>query len=458
MNGASAKPPVIIGAGFAGLLISHRLARYGIPHLLIGKTPDFRALRVGESLDFAGTWLLKENFGHLGRFFYRKDQVFALGTEGQVINFKTDQFLADPVPGDLFLRIGMGLRLSDLRLIHLDRQGFDHALYEEVMASPCVERREAEVEAVEYDPGSDRVIALKLEGGERIEPSVVFDATFNRRLIAEAARVPVQWLSGPRVATFTHLHAVDKDKEPSEDWEVSTTVMNLGRGLLALGVEGQGWCIPFRNHVSVGLSMLPMESPPEAEHLIGLLLNAFGERGIPVAERFPQMGLVSTIRHRYFTHAKAAGANWLLAGGACTQIHFFSSTGVTTALAAAEVAPDFVKDSRAARRYQGFLEGLASGHRIFAEIEERGQRGELCAPLVKRWVHSVFLRTWGCLKTASSLRRRLVASFYYRLFSSELYYMFEQRAAHYYSLSTTRRAENQKSPLARDERLRWQSG
>jgi flavin-dependent dehydrogenase len=430
------KHPVVVGSSFAGLLISHRLARAGIYHLLVGKRPDFHSLRIGESLDFAGTWLLKENFGHLSRFFHRKDQVFALGARGQVLRFDTNSFLADRI-AHLLLRGGIGLRNLDFRLIHLDRQGFDGALYDEVIANPHVRRIEADVEAVTYDHHSDRIVELTLHGGARVEPSVVFDATFHRRLIAEAAGVRREDLGGPRVAVFTHLYAVEKNREPANEWEVSTSVLNFGRSVLPPGVEGQGWCIPFRNHVSIGLSILPPNASVSPEELVGQLLEAFKSRGINVVERFPQKGPIVSVPHQYFTHARAAGANWLLAGGACTQIHFFSSTGVTTALGAAEIAVEFLKNPKSAQRYESFLRGLVGGHPIFDEIEERGKNGEISLPLLRRWVRSVFLRTWSCFTISRVPRRRMFANAIYRVFASQLYPIIGRHVTSYYSLTAS---------------------
>ena len=352
--------PVIIGSGLSGMVVSDRLARAALPHILIGGPPNDQP-RLGESIDPAGTLELLEFYPEFSRFYYKKRWITVfVGDYATACNFGPS------------LGRNVGLRTMGFRappqFIHVDRVGFDQALYEKVVANDYCTRVESLVEAVDYTRHTDTIQALHLKNGETLQPGYVFDCTNHVRLLGRALDIPIEWLGDPQRVVFTHYHARSETPEHrlfDDEWKHSTNIVRLYADMDHL--NGLAWAIPLGSYISVGIS-LPLEQDDlEASEVLARVEDAYRRRGMNFLEVFNEpKPAIAIPRQQYFYHERAFGQNWLLVGPSYGQVWFPSSSGVGSSLAAAYLAPQILHSPQAVgRQYQEYVSGLRESHRVF---------------------------------------------------------------------------------------------
>lgn len=369
--------PVIIGSGLSGMAISDWLSKARIHHTMIGAPPN-NLPRLGESIDPAGTLEMLRFYPEFDEFYYRKRWISVfLGDYATSCNF-----------GQNFGRL-VGLRLlgfkSPSEFIHVDRIGFDNALYQKVVASEYCHRLDTLVTELEYEEKSDKFTKLQLGDGESLRPSYVFDCTNHVRLLGKAANIPIKTISEPQRVIFNHYHA--EGEAPMCDsvdmeWLHSTNILRLYADID--GIAGLAWAIPLGKYISAGISIPHGSSDCSDEEIMVMLGAAYAKRGIPYLAHFPNPAeLIAIPYQQYFFHERAYGKNWLLAGPSYGQVWFPSSSGVGTSLIAGFIAADIInRPDEVGQLYQDYLVGLQESHFIFDRMIKK-EHHELTPELVK---------------------------------------------------------------------------
>ena len=328
--------PVVIGAGLTGLSISHRLSRASIDHVLIGRRPD-DSPRLGESMNLDGTLLLWEMFPQLSRYFYPKKEVLGYLGDYEV---KCDFVVgARAISRAVFRSLGY---VPATEFLQVDRIGFDAALWDLAVGSRHCTVVDSPVADLVFDAASDRFTGVQLANGSALRPSYVFDATNHGRLLGRSANVAYRALGAPQRVAYTHYHRRADTARETEPWELTTAIARLFPA--TDGADAIAWCIPLGDYVSVGVSTTASNTDLDDETLLERTAVAFARYGIDYRRRFSDRVALKTLRHNYFMYERAAGANWLLAGPSFCQVWWLASSGVGTALAAAELAPKLLED------------------------------------------------------------------------------------------------------------------
>jgi hypothetical protein len=350
--------PVILGSGLTGMAISSTLSRAAIPHLLVGGPPGTLP-RLGESLNLEGTLLLLEMFPHLSRYFFPKKIVTGyLGRYKVTCNFNVGERL---ISRAVFRALGYQ---AVSEFLQFDRMGFDAALWESVAASPHCTIVQSPVAGVEYDAASDSFSEVRLSDGTTFRPFYLFDASNHGRTLGKATGMAVRMLGEPQRVAFTHYHAPQGTPVGVDNWELATLITRLFRD--SDEIDAIAWCIPLGHYVSVGLSMTADETDLADQEILDLTERAFARHGVRYRDRFSIPMSVMGLKHRYFVHDRAAGANWLLAGPSYCQVWWMAGAGVGTALAAAQLAPKLLRDpARWGKQYDDYMRRLVPIHATF---------------------------------------------------------------------------------------------
>jgi flavin-dependent dehydrogenase len=345
--------PVILGAGLTGLAISRSLSAAGVTHVLVGNRPT-DSPRLGESLNAEGSLEIARLFPRLSRFFFRKRQQ-ALFFGGHALSFDSIAYAADRVYSRL-----LGYPAT-VQLLHVDRVGFDRALFEAAIADDCCLYREDRAVALDYHPATDRIHGVQLASGQAVVPAYVFDATNDARFVARKLGVRCNVIGEGRRVVFAHYSAADGVRDRPPPWMQATALLRLdGR---TDSVEGLAWCIPLGDYVSVGTSVDPEQTGANPSLLLDWVDRAYATRGIDVRRAFPNRGTPVDLQYEHYTHERCYGRNWLLAGPSCCQVWFPSASGVAAGLIAARLAPDVLRaPSRTPAVYQAYLDQLAATH------------------------------------------------------------------------------------------------
>ncbi len=369
--------PVIAGSSLTGLFISDWLTRAKMPHILIG-TPPNRLPRLGESIDPAGTLEMLEYYPEYKEFYFRKRWITVfLGQYATSCNF-----------GQNMARI-VGLKMmgfnSPSEFIHVDRVGFDQALFERVTSSSYCHRIETFIEGVAYDEVADQVVTLNLQSGEIIRPLYVFDCTNHVRLLGKALSIPVKTISDPQRVVYAHYHAAGAAPvcdTVEMEWLHATNILRLYDDLD--GINGLAWCIPLGTYISVGISIPHGDNNDADDEILNLVAQAYARRGIHYQALFPDASETMAIPYQqYFFHDRAYGKNWLLAGPSYGQVWFPSSSGVGTSLVAASIAKDIIsRPQEVGQLYQDYVIGLQESHFIFDRMIKKPHT-QMTSELVK---------------------------------------------------------------------------
>ena len=246
------------------------------------------------------------------------------------------------------------------------------------------------VGSIDYSQRQDWVERVQTDGGDRVEPSFVFDATHQAGLLPRLVPVGRSPLGPPRRVVFAHFRARGNGGSTHVasplSWAHSTTIFKLAS--MADGFEGVAWCIPLGNYVSVGVSVAEDDVHDDDSEMIARTIAGYERIGIAIASAFPSVGEIVAHPHQYYVHERAWSRNWVLVGGAYTSIWFTSSSGFGLGLAAARLAHRFVAEpSRTGLIYQrlcGMFQELHTTHdrllntRVSSDIKtDAGTTGKL---------------------------------------------------------------------------------
>ncbi len=352
--------PVIIGSGVSGMAISDWLSQAKIPHLMVGAPPTDLP-RLGESIDPAGTLILLRYYPEFDRFYYRKRWISVfLGDYATSCNF-----------GQNFGRV-VGLKMlgftSPSEFIHVDRVGFDNALYAKVTASQYCQRNESLVESLVYDKEADAIKEICLMDGTLLQPTYVYDCTNHVRLLGKNLKIPLETISEPQRVVFDHFRAhgdAPMCNSVEMEWLHATNILRLYDD--PDGFNGLSWLIPLGNYVSCGVSIPHGETELSDDKITELLGAAYARRGMPYLEYFPNPTHRTSVPYQqYFFYERAYGKNWLLAGPSFGQVWFPSSSGVGAAMVAGYIAADIIQNpEQVGQLYQDYIVGLKESHTIF---------------------------------------------------------------------------------------------
>ena len=352
--------PIIIGSGLSGMAISDWLTRAEIEHIMLGVPPNDLP-RLGESIDPAGTLALLRYYPEFDQYYYRKAWISVfLGDYATSCNF-----------GQNFGRV-VGLKMlgftSPPEFIHVDRVGFDNALFEKVNASPFLTRIENLVDSIDYDAESDEIKVLHLANGDTLRPSYVFDCTNHVRLLGKSLNIPLETISEPQRVVFNHFHVegeVPMCDSVEMEWLHATNILRLYEDID--GYNGLAWLIPLGKYVSAGVSMPKDDNECSDDEVMELLAAAYARRGMPYMDYFPNPSKQLSVPYQqYFFHKRAYGKNWLLAGPSYGQVWFPSASGVGAAMVAGFIAADIIKSpEEVGQQYQDYIIGLNESHTIF---------------------------------------------------------------------------------------------
>jgi flavin-dependent dehydrogenase len=352
---------VIVGAGLTGMSVSKTLAHAGIDHTMIGSAPDDRP-KLGESLNLEGTLLLDQFCGDYHRFMgpkmaataYVGDQVVYCGFDvaGKAVSRVFYKLLGTSAPSEFH---------------HIDRIGMDNAMWADTMARPQCHVLDDKIESVRFNAATDKVEAIELSSGVTLEPRIVFDCTNHRRVIAQAAEVPVQTLGPPQRVIYTHYHPPGHGPvvEPRPAYDLATNQIRLFPE--TDGIDAVAWYIPLPQYLSIGVSMTADSNDLSDDEVLTCVARAYAARGMHYEKRYPERAAVMTLHHRYYSHERGAGANWMLAGGTYASVWWMSGAGVGTSFVAGRMAADFVADPvGVGARYGSLLKNLVPIHGTFS--------------------------------------------------------------------------------------------
>jgi flavin-dependent dehydrogenase len=334
------------------------LSRQGVPHVLIGAPPN-SSPRLGESLNLEGSVSMLELLPEFSRFYFiKKLAVGFLGDYALTCDFCLDR---RPIARSFMSSLGY---VPPDGFLHLERIGLDRALYDAAVSSQHCTALDAQVTSVDYDPETDRIQCVGLSDGRVLEPGYAFDATNQGRLIGQAASVECRMISDLHRVVYAHYHADRGPDEAQEAWEHATYVVRLYEAVD--GLDAMAWCIPLGSYISIGISCNPETCTLSDEEVLEVVERAYARRGLHYSSRFHRRAPIMTLRHKYFAHRRAYGANWMLSGPAYCQVWWMSGSGVGTALASARVAADAVRSPLpVGRAYEDYLKELLGIHETF---------------------------------------------------------------------------------------------
>lgn len=329
--------PVIIGGGIGGMLISRALCRKDIPHVLVGSAQLSDSPRLGESMTEACTIEFTQDFPGYEKYLFPKDF--------------TPFFMGDIVAGlrfDFFGTMASIFLDRDVpkTFVHVDRIGFDQALYDEVSRSPHCYWIDDVVEDVDYDRDADRLRSVRLEGGQTIRCTYAWDCTNAVRLLGRKLGIGCRNFDEPRQVVYTHY--TQKDAQalcscPDLPWMHATTLLRADAAHDNLA--GVSWFIPLGNYVSVGISMAPQDMQGRnPEEIISALTRAYQNRGIDYTRHFPRRKEVVSHPSQHFMYDRFHGGNWSLVGGSAAGTWFTSGSQISTLVCMASMADKIIRE------------------------------------------------------------------------------------------------------------------
>ncbi|MFT5385793.1 MAG: flavin-dependent dehydrogenase [Saprospiraceae bacterium] len=399
--------PVIIGSGVSGMAISKALSKAGVDHVFIGPPPDDKP-KLGESMDTTGTLDLLDHYPEYSRFYFKKDHfVFWMGK--RII--RCSLRFADQSGFVRFFKISR--MKAPATFLHVDRIGFDKALFEQIVTSPHCDYHNALVEKVRYNKVSDQIEEVQLPEGVRIPASYVFDATTHRGPVATTAKLKYDELSTLQMVSFAHFSRKASDPAVADDelqWQKDTNLVLLQKD--TDDIDGFAWMIPMGDTISVGASIEAGDGAAFAgEELMDLIVAAYCRRGLHIGAMFPHRTASKTFRHKYFVFERIVGKNWLMAGPSACQVWFMSGAGVGMGLYAGQIAPKVIKNpAKYGKIYQEYITGLLPTHGTLAGFRYDNPNELDDASLQQRFdriIHSNIVRMSRYL----SIRKRRLGAF-----------------------------------------------
>ncbi|MET0323078.1 MAG: phosphopantetheine-binding protein [Duganella sp.] len=357
--------PVIIGGGIGGMLISRALCRKHIRHVLVGSPQLGDTPKLGESMTEACTIEFTQDFEGYDRYLFAKNY--------------TPFFMGDIVAGLRFDFFGtmasLFLEKAPRAFIHVDRIGFDQALYDEVSAAEECYWIDDLVTDVDYEKDSDRLQLLKLKNGTTIRPSYAWDCTNHIRLLGRKLDIPFQNFDQPRQVIFTHY--MQKDCEDlchraDLPWMHATTLLRAETEFDQL--NGVSWFIPLGKYVSVGISMAPEDiGDRNPEEIITALTKAYKNRGIDYSREFARRKEIVSVPSQHFMYERFYGANWAMVGGCAASTWFTSGSQISMLACMAAMADRIVEQPQVyGEHYSRHVRGFAKTQRIYDTLLTSG--------------------------------------------------------------------------------------
>ena len=362
--------PVIIGTGLIGMAISRTLSAKNIKHFAIGSPPNPNTPKLGESMNGEGSMDLQQLFPEFRQYYFPKKNIIFY--TGKLVTQCHLDLTTNKAFAAFFYLTGYNVFEN---LFHVDRLGFDVALFDSITKNENCIFIDGRVTDVIYDRDGDKIEEIVLSDGSKLHPSFVFDATNHVRLLPKKLNIPCNFLSEKQRTVFTHYRHPDYKLGPSdnkaqkESWSHSTSLLKLSQELD--GIEGMAWCIPLGDYVSVGTSINAQknEGVTSKEQIMELLDRAYQKRGIDYRKYYSQETEIVSIENQYFIHERAGGANWLLAAGTYSQVWFPSGSGVAIALYTARFADRWLKSPKKAnKQYEKFIRRFLPSHGIHDQI------------------------------------------------------------------------------------------
>jgi len=377
---------VIIGSSLTGMAISRTLSQSKIDHILIGKRPN-NLPRLGESLNPEGTTEIINQFPEYSRFFFDKE-LTTIGIGEHLINCNLSA-IGSMLRTRFFLNtLSPGLRIPR-EMVHVDRVGFDNALFEEIKKSPHLKMLDSLVEAIDYDKEKDVINSIRLQSGQSLNPRYVFDCTNHIRLLGRMLEIPVEFTSEKQKVIYTHFYKSTED-HPFYKWETSTNLLRLEKE--HDGLDGFAWCIPLESYISVGASLHEGQENITDEEALELTEKAYLRRGLNFRNKFPIQKELMIAKGQYFIHDRSYGTNWSLSGPSFCQTWYMSGSGVGTSLSTAHMAPQLVnRPMDAGKIYHRYMKRFLDGHLAidwFVQTDIKDMTDPLFKKKVIRWLMS----------------------------------------------------------------------
>ncbi|GMV93634.1 MAG: hypothetical protein AMXMBFR82_34120 [Candidatus Hydrogenedentota bacterium] len=352
----------------SGLLVSDALSREGIEHYLVAGGPPPSIPRLGESMNECASPDIWRHYGRLyPQYFFPKNHISLLNGEvATIAHFGDPTRPFQETVEDFAHRPADFQPLSAKYLIHVDRVGFDQALYDKACSETNCHVIQGKIANIIHDSETDRVTRIELDNGDAIEwPQYVFDTSGPRGVVANAAGVGMKSISSEQYVVWDHYRR-DTESTTLEMcwWQSGTNLLRLDRD--TDGIDGISWLIPLGDTLSVGIS-IDSQSERNAglskEEVMRLLDAAYARRGIDYRSSFQTAVATQEVRHRYFVRDRAYGANWILVGGTFVQIWFPSSSGVWATTAVTGMIRTLLENpSYAGAQYESMMRGLLKFH------------------------------------------------------------------------------------------------
>ncbi|WP_444996463.1 phosphopantetheine-binding protein [Aliikangiella sp. IMCC44359] len=354
--------PVIIGSGIGGMLISRQLSRKNIRHIMLGSKQLSDSPRLGESMTEACTIEFTRDFKDYKQYFFRKDM--------------TPFYMGDIVAGLRFDFFGTFASLfldEDVpqTFIHVDRIGFDRALYAEVSQSPNCLWVEELVDDVDYDANSDKVSRLHLKSGKKLIPSFVWDCTNHIRLLGRKINIPYENFDEQRQVVYSHYYQKDgQDLCHREDlpWMHATTLLRADEKID--GIKGVSWFIPLGSYISVGISMEPQDiGDRNPEEILTALTRAYQRRGVDYSKHFSRRKEVVSIPSQHFMYDRFTGGNWAMVGGSAASTWFTSGSNISMLMSMATMADKIIEQPELyGEQYSRHVKGFARTQQVYDNL------------------------------------------------------------------------------------------
>jgi acyl carrier protein/flavin-dependent dehydrogenase len=351
--------PVIIGGGISAMLISHRLSSQNIHHIIIGPPQLGDSPKLGESMTETVTIEFTRNFKQYSQYFYPKKM--------------TPFYMGDLVAGlrfDYFEPLVKLFTEEEIpkTFIHVDRLGFDQALYDEVSQEEECHWINNLVSDIEYCEKTDKVKNIVLKSNHTISPSYVWDCTNHVRLLGRKLDIPYIDMDPQRQVIFTHYFQENgQNLCQAEDlpWIHATNLLRADQDVDQL--TGVSWLIPLGNYVSVGISMAPEDiGDRNPEEIITALTKAYQSRGLNYSKYFPRRKEIINIPSQHFRYDRFFGKNWSLVGGSATNAWFPSGSNISMVTCMAAMADKIIKQPEVyGEHYSRHVQGFAKTHEIY---------------------------------------------------------------------------------------------
>ncbi|MFP5391496.1 MAG: hypothetical protein ACLGI6_08120, partial [Gammaproteobacteria bacterium] len=350
--------PVIVGGGIGGMLISRALIKKGIRHVLVGSAQLGDTPKLGESMTEACTIEFTQDFVGYEKYLFAKDY--------------TPFYMGDIVAGLRFDFFGtmasLFLDKPPRAFIHVDRIGFDEALYAEVSKSDLCYWIDDLVVDVEFDRATDRVELLRLKNGATIKPSYAWDCTNHIRLFGRKLDIPYKNFDKPRQVIFTHYYQKDcQDRCERADlpWMHATTLLRAETEYDKL--NGVSWFIPLGKYVSVGVSVAPEDiGDRNPEEIITALTKAYQNRGLDFTAEFPRRKEIISVPSQHFMYDRFYGSNWSMVGGCAASTWFTSGSQISMLACMAAMADKIIDEPEVyGEHYTRHVRGFAKTQVIY---------------------------------------------------------------------------------------------